>query len=164
MTRVLAFGVTLVAVGALLGWAVFGQGGGSRKPDPGTHISPARYQEQLQEWCRPQDARGLKLVRAVDRAVAKRDRRAVLAAIIGYGRWNLAFDEHLESTPVPAAMKARMAPVLELMATADPTIRTVLAGLRTNNGGDVYVGADALGKIFKRVTKDLRSAGLRACS
>jgi hypothetical protein len=160
LARGSALGLTILLAGALSGCTILG--GGARKPDPGTHMAPALYRHQLDVWCRPLERRAQRVVLALQRDEARHDRDATVADVSAFLRLYIARDAHLEATPVPAAMKARMAPALERMAETDPSVQSMLAAFRSRDYGQVVAGYQALRKLSKKTANALRDAGV-AC-
>ena len=133
-------------------------------PDPGTHITPAAYRAELNSWCRTTLApRAKKVEGSLNRAIAAHSVPAVFAGLTSFIKVVIFYEGHFLATPVPAAMKARMGPVLEEMATAQPTFQNAAAAAHSHDLQALVIEARSVSALSVRYTKKLDAAGLSDC-
>jgi hypothetical protein len=76
---------------------------------------------------------------------------------------SLAEGRKIEATPVPAALKSRMARPLHLLHTADTTLNTALERAVAGDAVGFQAAAATLDKLGPGLNASLDAAGLRDC-
>ena len=88
--------------------------------------TPAGYRAQLNGLCRGYTPKFRADRKALQKATKAKDWKAFGYALGHYLALALAQDRQIESTPVPAAMRTQMTPILRLLRTADGHARLAL--------------------------------------
>ena len=124
---------------------------------------PASYRAQLNAMCRTATVELHTLKAEMIRAQQAHDARTAavdLGELIGLG---LREDAIIERTPVPAPLKADMAPAIRLLEAADVVVRKALADFTSGNSAGGVAMLKRAGQVSAPVNHYLDAAGLRDC-
>ncbi len=124
---------------------------------------PAQYRSSLNAMCRKNTIRLHAVEAQLTRARNAGDASAYTIALAKYFDLGLHEDAALETTPVPAALRARMAPAIKLLRQADRYVRGSLAAAGQGNGALLETDVLKLQALSTRLDRDLDTAGLRDC-
>ena len=125
--------------------------------------SPDAYRAQVNALCRSYTPSLRKAEAALSKAQKANDGRALGVAIgqlLGLG---LAEDAKIEGTPVPAAMRAQMTPILSLLKVVDGHARLAIARAAAGDANGLSAELTKIGQVGATLNKRLDAAGLRDC-
>src|SRR5215212_2723638 len=125
--------------------------------------TPAGYRAQLNKLCRSYTPK-LKRDEADMRAALKvHDAEDFGIALAHMMRLTLAQDAAIERTPVPAALRAQMTPILRLFRASDIHVRRAAKFGAAGNVQGVLKELRATAKFTPELNRRLDRAGLRDC-
>ena len=125
--------------------------------------TPAQYRAHLNAVCRSYTPKVKRLDATITKAQQEKNAKAYSAALGRYLALGLAEDHVLETTPVPAALRARMKPIIALLRAADVHVRAAIALAAAGDGKGTSAELSEVGNIGKTVNPLLDAAGLRDC-
>jgi hypothetical protein len=132
-------------------------------PSAASAQTPAGYRAQLNRLCRGYTPKLRADEKAMQKAAKAKDGKAYGYALGHYLALALAEDRQIESTPVPAAMRRQMTPILRLFRTADGHIRTALRKAATGDTRGMLAKLAEIAKLAGPLNARLDRAGLRDC-
>jgi hypothetical protein len=125
--------------------------------------SPARYRASLNAICRANTVKLGALEAELARANKAGDRVAYAVALGEYFGLGLREDATIETTPVPAPLRATMAAATNLLKRVDARVRAVLAALAARNAQAMEAEARQVAALGGPINRALDTAGLRDC-
>ena len=128
-----------------------------------TAAGTTTYQSRVNAICRSYTPRLTAAADKMRKARAAGDLHTsayYLGVILGL---SLSEGRQVEATPVPAALKPRMARPLRLLHTADVTLQTVLQRAVAGDAAGFQAGAATLDKLGPSLNAALDAVGLRDC-
>ena len=125
--------------------------------------SPAAYRAQVNALCRSYTPRLKKAEADLDKAQKANDGRTWGIALGTIIRLNLAQDKKIESTPVPAAMRAQMTPILSTLEVIDGHALLVIAKAAAGDDAGMVAELNKIYRLAEPLNKRLDAAGLRDC-
>lgn len=125
--------------------------------------SPTAYRAHLNALCRGYTP-GLKKAEAnLTKAQKANDAHGLGVAIGQILALGLAEDAKIEATPVPAAMRAQMTPILSTLKAVDGHAHLFLARAAAGDGKGMDAELTKIGQLSTSLNKRLDAAGLRDC-
>ena len=124
---------------------------------------PAAYRSQLNALCRSYTPALKKANADLVKAEKAKNGPAAGVALGTLLRLDLAQDAKIESTPVPAALRAQMTPILSTLKTIDGHARAAIARAVAGDGAGMVAELDKISPLAKTLNKRLDAAGLRDC-
>ena len=125
--------------------------------------TPASYRAQLNRICRSYTPK-LKASQQTMRAALQAKHEKVFgAALADLMRLTLEQDAKIRRTPVPAALRTQMAPILRLFSTADAHVRNAALAASKGNVPAVLRELQLVAKLTPALNRRLDRAGLRDC-
>lgn len=125
--------------------------------------TPAAYRAHLNSLCRSYTPRIHALEADAEKAGKAKDGLTFGSDLGELLVLALAQDARIEATPVPAALRTQMAPILRSLRTIDAHARLAIvkAGRRDSQG--MFAELDTIGRLSAPLNKLLDRAGLRDC-
>jgi len=125
--------------------------------------SPAAYRARVNALCRGYTP-GLGQAKAsLSKAQKANDAHGVGLALGRLLALGLAEDAKIESTPVPSAMRAQMAPILSRLKTIDVHARAAVSKAAAGDVNGLSAELTAIGRLGSGLNKRIDAAGLRDC-
>jgi hypothetical protein len=125
--------------------------------------SPSSYRAQLNRLCRSYTPKLKRDAQKMREALKANDANAFGVALAHMIRLTLAQDAAIVQTPVPAAMRAQMKPILGLFRAADVHLRRAAKFGSTGNVRGVLAELQRTSKLTPELNRRLDRAGLRDC-
>jgi hypothetical protein len=125
--------------------------------------SPAKYRSTLNAMCRKNTVRLHTIEAQLASARTAGDAQAYTLALGKYFALGLREDATIETTPVPSALRARMAPVIKLLRQADRYVHGALTAAGQGNATLLETDVLKLQALSGRADRNLDAAGLRDC-
>ena len=125
--------------------------------------TPTQYRAKVNGICRGYTPKLKALSVTMAKAEKAKDGMALGVALGKFLVYGLAQDLQVESQPVPAAMRARMAPILTLMKKIDTHVRAALRRALAKDGAGLSAELTAISTLAKPLNAKLDAAGLRDC-
>ena len=132
-------------------------------PSAASAQTPASYRTQLNRLCRGYTPKFRADQKAMQTAAKANDWKAFGFALGHYLGLALAQDEQIERTPVPAAMRTQMTPILRVLRTADGYARLALRKAALGDNRGMIAELDRISKLTRSLNARLDRAGLRDC-
>jgi hypothetical protein len=132
-------------------------------PSAASAQTPASYRTQLNRLCRGYTPKFRADQKAMQTAVKTKDGKAFGFALGHYLGLALVQDKQIESTPVPAAMRTQMTPILRVLRTADGFARLALRKAVLGDNRGMIAELDKITKLTRSLNGRLDRAGLRDC-
>ncbi len=156
-----SFGLTsmkrrVTAIAALAG-LVLAAGAAAATP------SPAAYRAQMNAMCRSYTPAMMKAKANLSKAQKANDAHGMGVAIGQLLLLGLAEDAKIESTPVPAAMRAQMAPILSRLKAIDVHARLAITKAAAGDANGMGAELTKIGQLSTGLNKRTDAAGLRDC-
>jgi hypothetical protein len=125
--------------------------------------SPARYRSTLNAMCRKNTVQLHTVEAQLASARTAGDARAYTLALGKYFNLGLREDAAIETTPVPTALRARVAPAIKLLRQADRYVHGALTAAGQGDAALLETDVLKLQALSVRLDHDLDAAGLRDC-
>jgi hypothetical protein len=125
--------------------------------------TPTQYRAKVNGICRGYTPKLKSLQTAMQKAEKAKDNTALGIALGKFLVYGLAQDVQVEAQPVPAALRARMAPILTLMRTIDSHVRAAIRDAEAGNGAGLSAELTKITTLAKPLNAKLDAAGLRDC-
>jgi hypothetical protein len=125
--------------------------------------SPDAYRAQVNALCRSYTPAIKKANADASKAQKAKDAHALGVAIGQILSLGLAEDGKIESTPVPAAMRATMTPILGQLKTIDVHARLALSKAAAGDGNGMLAELNKIGQLSTTLNRRYDAAGLRDC-
>jgi hypothetical protein len=125
--------------------------------------TPSTYRAQLNRLCRSYTPKLRRDAQDMRRALKVNDAADFGLALAHMMRLTLAQDAAIARTPVPAAMRAQMTPILRLFRMADVHIRRAAKFGTAGNVRGVLKELQDTSKLTPELNRRLDRAGLRDC-
>lgn len=148
MKRALLFAVVLALVAAAAATAA---------------LTPTRYRATLNGMCRGYTPKMKAQERAMTAAQNANNGQAYGVALGKLLVYTLREDGTIESTPVPAELRARMSPIVTTLKKADAHIRAAIRAAVNNDSKGLAAQLKAAGTVAGGMNAKLDAAGLRDC-
>jgi len=132
-------------------------------PSAASAQTPASYRAQLNGLCRGYTPKFRADQKAMQTALATKDWKAFGFALGHYLGLALVQDKQIERTPVPAAMRTQMTPILRVLRTADGYARLALRKAATGDSRGMIAELDKISRLTRSLNGRLDRAGLRDC-
>jgi hypothetical protein len=125
--------------------------------------TPAAYKASLNGLCRSYTPKFKLLETRMTRAVRAKDAHAYGLYLGAYLALGLQQDVRIERTPVPAALRALMSPILRTLRAADTHLRGAIAAARRGDDKGISLELTRAAKVAAPLNRMLDAAGLRDC-
>jgi hypothetical protein len=125
--------------------------------------TPAQYRAHVNAVCRSYTPRLKVQETAMTQAQKNQQSVAYLVALGKLLGLTLAQDREIEATPVPAALKATMTPILTRLKQADVLIRQIVVASSQGDSATMIAELRKLISLGKPMNRLLDAAGLRDC-
>ena len=126
-------------------------------------LTPTQYRAKLNAMCRGFTPKMKTQERAMTAAQKANNPQAYGQALGKLLVYTLQEDANIESTPVPAAMRTQMTPIITTLKKADTHIRAAIQAAINNNAQGLTTQLKAAGTVAKGLNAKLDAAGLRDC-
>jgi hypothetical protein len=130
---------------------------------PGSTQATPQYRAELNAMCRSTTValRAIEAKLAAARAARNAQAYAVdLGVYLGLG---LREDATIEATPIPAAVRSTMAPVVSVLRRIDRNIRAGIASIRTGNVSALQAALVQAARLTSTINLGMDRSGLREC-
>jgi hypothetical protein len=125
--------------------------------------TPAQYRTQVNALCRSYTPKMKAQAAAMARAQKDNQPTAYFLALGKLLGLTLAEDRQIETTPVPAALKTTIAPIVARLKRADALVREAIVAASNGDTATMTSDLQALARMAKPVNTLLDKAGLRDC-
>jgi hypothetical protein len=128
-----------------------------------TAATPTQYRAQVNALCRSYTPKMKVQEAAMSRAGTNNEPQAYGVALGKLLVLQLAEDKRIEATPVPAALKTTMAPLLARLKKADALVREALVAAANGDTATMLTDLRTLANLAKPLNRLFDAAGLRDC-
>jgi hypothetical protein len=125
--------------------------------------TPAGYRAHLNGICRSYTPKLKANQQTMRAALAAKHEKVFGAALANLMRLTLEQDAKIRRTPVPAALRAQMSPILRLFRTADAHVRNAALYASRGNVPQVLKELQLVAKVTPALNRRLDRAGLKDC-
>jgi hypothetical protein len=122
--------------------------------------TPAQYKAKVNGVCRGFTPEFKKLEQNLEQAKGATNQRVAWGALLIIA---IAQDKQIEAVPVPAALKATMAPILVRLKLIDVQANAAANAAKTGNTKSMLAHLDKLGALSTPLNKWFDAAGLSYC-
>ena len=128
-----------------------------------TAATPAQYRSHLNRICRGYTPKLKQLKTTMVKAQQAKDPKSYGTALGQFLFLGLDEDAQIEKVAVPAALRTRMAPIIDRLKTIDGRVRAAIIYARAGDGTNMSTQLHAVDKLAVGLNAKLDAAGLRDC-